>query len=57
MNRCVILWNTITIKHPDITHAEHWIIDYRLSKIHEVRDFHLKVTSASTADFSNDDFI
>lgn len=52
-----ILWSAITIKHPDITHAERWTIDSRLTKIHELRNFHFNVTSASTTDFSNDDFI
>ena len=41
----------------NITHAEPWTIDSRLSMIHELRDLHFEVTSASTADFNNDDFI
>ena len=55
--RGAILWNTITSRHPDLTRAERWTLDSRLSKIKVLRDFHFKVTSASTANFSNDNFI
>ena len=51
------LWNAITSRHPDLTRTEHWTLDSRLSKIKVFRDFHFKVTSASTVNFSNDDFI
>ena len=55
--RGTILWNAITSRHPDLTRAERWTLDSSLSKIKVLRDFHFKVTSASTANFSNDDFI
>ena len=55
--RGAILWNAITSRHPDLTRAELWTLDSRLSKIKVLRDFHFKVTSALTANFSNDDFI
>ena len=52
-----MLWNAITSRHLDLTRAERWILDSRLSEIKVLRDFHFKTTSASTANFSNDDFI
>ena len=55
--RGAILCNAITSRHPDLTRAERWTLDSRLSKIKVLRDFHFKATSASTASFSNDDFI
>jgi len=55
--RGAILWNAIASRHPDVTHAEPWTLDSRLRKIKVLRDFHFKVTSASTVHFSNDDFI
>ena len=55
--RGAILWNAITSRHLDLTHAECWTLDSRLSKIKVLRDFHFKVTSASTVNCSNDDFI
>lgn len=55
--RGAILWNAITSRHPDLARAERWTLDSRLRKIKVLRDFHFKATSASTANFSNDDFI
>ena len=55
--RGAILWNAIASRHPDITRAERWTLDSRLNKIKVLKDFHFKATSASTANFSNDDFI
>ena len=55
--RGAILWNAIITRHPDLTRAERWTLDSRLSKIKVLRDFHFKATSASTANFRNDDFI
>ena len=52
-----IFWNAIASRHLDITHAQRWTLHSRLSKIKVLRDFHFKATSASTAIFSNDDFI
>ena len=31
--RGAILWNAIASRHPDVTHAERWTLDSRLSKI------------------------
>ena len=55
--RGAILWNAIASRHPDVTYAERWTLDSRLSKVKLLRDFHFKATSASTANFSNGDFI
>ena len=55
--RGAILWNAIISRHPDLTRAERWTLDSRLSEIKVLRDFHFKTTSASTANFSNEDFI
>ena len=55
--RGAILWNAIITRHPDLTRAERWTLDSRLSKIKVLRDFHFKATSASTANFRNDVFI
>lgn len=55
--RGAILWNVMISRHPDLTRAERWTLDSRLSEIKVLRDFHFKTTSASTANFSNDDFI
>ena len=55
--RGAILWNAITSRHPDLTRAECWTLDSRLSKLKVLRDSHFKATSASTANFKNDDFI
>ena len=55
--RGAILWNAIITRHPDLTRPERWTLDSRLSKIKVLRDFHFKATSASTANFRNDDFI
>ena len=55
--RGAILWNAIASRHPDITRTERWTLDSRLNKIKVLKDFHFKATSASTANFSNDDFI
>ena len=55
--RAAILWNTIAFKHPDVTKNKRWTRDSKQSRIHELRDFHFKATSAWTFDLSNDDFI
>ena len=55
--RGAILWNAITFRHPDLTRAECSTLDSRLSKLKVLRGFHFKATSASTANFKNDDFI
>ena len=55
--RGAILWNAIITRHPDLTRAERWTRDSRLSRIKVLIDFHFKATSASTANFRNDDFI
>ena len=40
--RGTILWNAIASRHPDLTSAERWTLDSRLSKIKVLRDFHFK---------------
>ena len=51
-SRGAILCNAITSRHPDLTRAERWTLDCRLSTIKVLREFHFKATSASTANFS-----
>ena len=55
--RGAILWNAIISRHPDLTRAERWTLDSTQSEIKVLRDFHFKATSASTANFSNDDVL
>ena len=55
--RGAILWNAIASRHPDLTRTERWTLDSRLNKIKVLTDFSFKATSASTANFSDDDFI
>ena len=55
--RGAILWNAIASRHPDLTRTERWSLDSTLNKIKVLKDFNFKATFASTANFSNDDFI
>ena len=51
-----ILWNAITSKNSDITSEPRRTISSRLRKIKDFTEFTFKVESASTVDFSNQDF-
>ena len=54
--RGAVLWNAITSKNSDIVSASRRTISSRLRKIKDFTEFHFKVLSASTVNFSNQDF-
>ena len=54
--RGAVLWNAITSKNSDIASEPRRTISSRLSKIKDFTEFTFKVESASTVDFSNQDF-